>query len=490
MKNKRVMWIAAITLLVSAWLLIADDFLPGGNSRDSGLSGNETDAEQAPHKKKLRFAFSYSGHMGIIQDIVNDYNRNNEDGIEIELLDIPQEQYIFHLNRMMTSGDGPDVMAIPNDWLIVYAYKNWLKELSDVMVAGFLNRFSDWAVAYANNPLFSGKWYTIPSTVMIQRFIYNNDLMRKSGLTPNEPPLTLEELRSKAKAISDEGFGSSKYGFALPVGEERVAFVQNMETANTYSGVYYYNYKTGTYDVSVNRPWLQAMLDMKREGILFPGETSLKQETARAQFAEGNIGMMYANSGDASILHYKYQINLDWGVSMPPALSKDDIGAGKLMMVPEPSIGINADTQHAKEALLFWDYLHSEEFLGQLLRKGAAIPTLKGIFGNPAYKPSLAHFEDFLPTEADAPYPQLPQIIDYYLPNPIEPVYVGDRPRLKAYTSIFEEAKTIQEVIDEENRRLNEIIKFAVRERKLNLNNYRDPAFNPLEPPYELQAAP
>ena len=160
-----------------------------------------------------------------------------------------------------------------------------------------------------------------------------------------------------ATTISQKQIGNQKYGFVWPLAEDWYGFMQSMEIPLTYSGISVFNYKTGRFNTLSYEPWMATMLEMSKNGSMFPGNLSMKYDTALTQFAKGNVGMMLISSSNVYRLENELNLNMDWGVTMPPAMDEAHVGAGALMLVPEPVIGINSATKHSTAAIHFWQYL-------------------------------------------------------------------------------------------------------------------------------------
>jgi multiple sugar transport system substrate-binding protein len=288
-------------------------------------------------------------------------------------------------------------------------------------------------------------------------------------LNPEKPPQTLSELESFATKISDAEKGERKYGFALPMGEEWGGMVQPMEASNSYSGVYYYNFKTGLYDLSVYKPWLETFKALKENGGLFPGMASMKDDLATAQFAEGNIGMMYAASWKLSLFSEQYPPINEWGVAMPPAIDETNIGKGAVMISAAGLNVVKRGTIHLKEAVKVWQFLYSQDYLGHLYKSGSIIPVMNGIIENPAYMPAVANFKAFLPSSKDSLYPDTPLIMDEWS-------------RSKAYVSGISGDQTLDKVLSEESNRLNNLWNIQFSSFGMNKNDYYFPSFDPLHP--------
>ncbi|MCL6459868.1 MAG: ABC transporter substrate-binding protein, partial [Gorillibacterium sp.] len=403
----------------------------------TGCSNRNADFEQVDQQLvidqdvSITLAVQSYADEKTLENLLNQFHELHP-GYEVKLLNLPQDRYDEILNMRMTSGEGPDVFQVATDWLNTYISKNWLMDLSQVVEPTFQQAFPQWALNYTKD---NGHFYAIPSDMMTFRLIYNKDLLQYAGLNPEVPPKTLADLRNYANQVSTAGIGYRKYGFALPAGEDET-FRNVLEIASTYSGAYYYNFATGKYDFTVYQPWFETMTAMKKEGGLFPGETSLQSDTALTQFAEGNIGMMVVSNHDYATLNRMKPMSFSWGVAMPPLLEKSDQGKGALMEYPEPPLAINAYSTHKKEAVELWEFLHSPEVQGTLYKQGDSIPTLEGIKEDPRYHSQLPQFAAFLPSSEDSPYPREPKFILQNIQTLFSPKNLGGAARVKAYRDI------------------------------------------------------
>jgi len=457
--------------------------LPGCSWGNSDGSPQEADQQQPVDPVvHLTLAVRTYSDDKTLENLISQFNSSHP-GYEVELLNLPKDQYDNFLNMRMTSGEGPDVFQIGTGWLTTYIYKNWLLDLSEVADEDFTNDFPDWAINYTRN---NQHFYAIPSDTMTLRLIYNKDLLKFAGLNPEAPPTTLQELKTAANQITIAGTGYRKYGFALPAGEDET-FQKALEISSTYSGLYYYNFATGKYDFNVYLPWFNSMLAMKQEGGLFPGETSLQSDTALTQFAEGNIGMMLVSNHDYAILSRMKPLPFEWGIAMPPLAEKSDQGKGKLMQFPEPPFAINAYTPHQQEAVQLWKFLLSSGVLGELYKQGDAIPTLEGVTNNPQYQTELPKFSAFLPNAEESPYPKEPKFILQNPSSPFDARNVGDTARMKAYREILQGIHPPAEVLHNLTVQYNNSLNDAVIKQLISLQNFVNPSFDPQDPLKETQ---
>jgi multiple sugar transport system substrate-binding protein len=437
---------------------------------ERSTNGSEEKNDNLSNSKvKVKLAHWSTPSAKVIKNLISEYNETNTDKVQVEIIRIPSDKVEETLNLLMSSGQGPDIFGISTGNINTYVSNKWIADLSKYIDISFLSRFPTFAIELAKNPAYGGKFYTIASIVDTYRLVYNKDLFRTAGLNPYAPPKTLEELKKFAKKISDANRGNNKYGFALPAAEGWVAFCLGMEYPATFSGLNEFDFKTGKFDLTVFKPWLQTFIDMKNDGSLLPGETLLKNDIARSQFAEGNIGMIFAGSWDPSVYDLQFPASFDWGVAMPPAVDEASIGKGAINAGPGWCWAINGNTQPMAQAVKVWKFLYSEKFLGELYKAGMVLPIIKGITDNPDYKPILKNFDKFIPTEYDSAYPYLPSGID-------------DSPRWNAYLAAFTGAKTVDQALKEETDRLNKLLDKAVARGNLKLEDYIIHDYNPLHP--------
>jgi multiple sugar transport system substrate-binding protein len=125
---------------------------------------------------------------------------------------------------------------------------------------------------------------------------FNRDLLEKAGLDPDDPPVGYDDVRAAAAAMQKAG-GDGVYGWIAPVqlkGRLADQVHQMAEAAGSPSaeGV---DLRTGEH-VLASQPYLDAIelwLAMKRDGLLFPGSSSLDARTGRARWATGAAGYFF-----------------------------------------------------------------------------------------------------------------------------------------------------------------------------------------------------
>lgn len=412
-------------------------------------------------KTKIQIATWCVGNTAGIENAVQMYNKLNQKKVEVSILQIPQYRYSEVLNMLLTSGEGPDVYGISSEWVSTYINRNWAMDISSYVGNDFINSFPAWCREMASINSYGGSFYTIPSSVITSRLIYNKDLFKAAGLDPEKPPKNISELKEYATTIS-KTFWGRRFGFAVPLAEDWGAFVQSMEVPFSSSGIYFYDFKKGIFNLSVYEPWLNTLKEMRNNGVIYPGDYTLKSDLIRAQFAEGNIGMMFATNYDSVVLQTQFSAKCDWGVAMPPLLDNGKEPKGKGIAIPGTCYMVNAYTKNSVEAISLWRYLYSDDGMLAQYEFGGDIPVKDKLITT---APKIKNMQAFIDFDKDSPYP-------------IVPSGVNEQSRFEAYSKFLNSNNTKNEELISTTLKINE--KSRVMLFGKNYFNYSN--FDPMEP--------
>ncbi len=460
------------SLILRCAVLFLAFFMTAGCSAEKGQNPQGTGETQsqstvaAPGKTAITFSY-HGGEMGeVLENSVLEFNKEEKAPVSVRILKIPSDRYDETLNMLFTSGQGPDVFELESDWIDSYITKEWLFNLKKYCDKEFLDRFPSWVAGYADSLHTESGLFTLPSSLTTVRLVYNRDLFKAAGLDPDLPPLTLEELESDARTISNNEKGNMKYGFAINAGDGRDCFKQFLESVYTMEGVFYYDFKEGKYNLDVYRKWFQALVRMKEEEILYPGEMILKGDMALKQFAMGNIGMMYVNSaapGSLEKLASQLQRKCDWAVAMPPAMDGKAQGKGKISILPGGFYCVNKAGSDPEGSVALWKYLYSATHLKDMFEKGYALPIMDNILATNT--PALEKLKAFLPCGNDEVYPVPPRIINSWV-------------RFDAYNEALKNSSGIAQALEEETGNLNIMFNSIVDSGTVDSNMYKNPEFD------------
>lgn len=146
--------------------------------------------------------------------LTEQYNAS-QDRVRVALLNQQGYEENFESFRTAAEGDRPAIVQLPEYYLQAMADSGTAipaqscVEASDFDLAPLVDR----AVEYYT---LEGVLHTMPFNVSSPVLYYNRAAFAAAGLDPDQPPTTLDELRSMSQAIVDSG--AARYGIALETG--------------------------------------------------------------------------------------------------------------------------------------------------------------------------------------------------------------------------------------------------------------------------------
>lgn len=114
-------------------------------------------------------------------------------------------------------------------------------------------------------------------------------------------------------------------------------------------------------------------MGMKEDGSIYPGAEGIDNDTARALFAEGGIGMKMAFSFDVGVFNDQFPAKIDWGVAPRPVADKNN--AYMQFMDYGTSPYIYAKSKVPKEKLEeVFKFFISDEYIRECYKQGTDLP--------------------------------------------------------------------------------------------------------------------
>jgi len=89
------------------------------------------------------------------------------------------------------------------------------------------------------------------------------------------------------------------------------------------SGLMHFDNSIGRFNFSASLPYMKHLLEIIEDGSMFPGYETMDDDTKRAQFAAGNIGMIPVFSPDVGVLTKQFPATFEWAVGPYPTESED-----------------------------------------------------------------------------------------------------------------------------------------------------------------------
>jgi multiple sugar transport system substrate-binding protein len=316
----------------------------------------------------------------------------------------------------------------------------------------------------------NGKIYGQMQTSFSFRFTINRDLFKATGLDASRGPETYREWREYARKITDYGSSLSPkaYGFCLPVKETWIWEIYADQFSYA-EGLHPFNWKTLKYQHVVQKPILQQYLDMLADGSIFPGHVTLENDPARAQFAEGVIGMMAGGSWNVGVWAHQFPTDVDFAAV--PFPTPDGKLKGKFRRYARNDFAINPKSKVQKQSAQLLEYLTGIEYLVSMFENGIAQPFLPDVYKNVTKMPPQHGWEGFLTAELDSLYP--PEFTGL----PLE----GDD-RGTVYTTIVAGRANLDEALTDLDNRYNAALQKLIDKGVVDPNNDRRPNYDPMNP--------
>jgi sn-glycerol 3-phosphate transport system substrate-binding protein len=214
--------------LLTAILLAAgcgggdDDDAGGGGGGGGGDAGSDlpdcpVDAlEGATGPVEVTFWHAMGGGAlpETLSAITDAYNAS-QDQVRVTLVNQQSYEDNFESFRTASAEDRPSVVQLPEYYLQAMADSGTALPIAAcVEASGFdLEPLLDRAVEYYT---LAEVLQSMPFNVSGPVLYYNRDMFQAAGLDPDDPPDTLEELRTASQAIVDSG--AATYGIALETG--------------------------------------------------------------------------------------------------------------------------------------------------------------------------------------------------------------------------------------------------------------------------------
>lgn len=133
-----------------------------------------------------------------LKGLVSSFEKQNP-GIHVEITSLAWSSAFEKLATMVSAGDTPDVVEMPDRWLSLYAKNGNLENLEPYLAAWKETPdLSDRALQMARS--VDNTAYLIPYGLYLRALFYNKVLFKQAGITA--APKTMDEFREDAKKIS------------------------------------------------------------------------------------------------------------------------------------------------------------------------------------------------------------------------------------------------------------------------------------------------
>lgn len=147
------------------------------------------------------------GECGIIQVLTNNFNANNDMGVNVKTQTVDWANYYTQLNATMASGDMPEIAVMHRSQVPNFIGRELVEPLDDIFAeAGIdVNDFTDSA---KDAITFEGKVYALPFDLHALLWHMNVDLLTEAGLVDDNGkpilPKSFEEFEEQAKIVKEK----------------------------------------------------------------------------------------------------------------------------------------------------------------------------------------------------------------------------------------------------------------------------------------------
>ena len=130
-------------------------------------------------------------------------------GTKVEIISLPWGEAFQKFATMVSAGELPDVMEMPDTWLSLYANNGLLESLEPYLAkwehtAGLTDRALELGRDVKNTA------YMLPYGFYLRAMFYNKKLFQEAGVA--EPPKTMDEFVAASEKVSKL---PGKYGYCL-----------------------------------------------------------------------------------------------------------------------------------------------------------------------------------------------------------------------------------------------------------------------------------
>ena len=144
----------------------------------------------------------------VLKGIVKDFETANP-GAHVEIISLPWGEAFEKFATMVSAGETPDVVEMPDTWQALYGNNGQLEDLEPYLAKW--DQASDLSQkALDMGRIVGGKTYMLPYGFYLRAMFYNKKLFEQAGV--KEPPKTLDDFLDAAKKVSAI---PGKYGYCL-----------------------------------------------------------------------------------------------------------------------------------------------------------------------------------------------------------------------------------------------------------------------------------
>lgn len=355
----------------------------------------EVDIDVQPKKvtmEKIRVWSDNAHEKDLRLRQIEEFNSSTgkELGIEIEYT-VYGSHYQDAIKAAAQSGNAPELFRPTSNFLTNFVNSGYMVPITDL--PGGDELVSKYEGSLVNNQhIFDEEVYTLPYNLTTYKLIINNDLFKKAGI--EELPRTWEEVRDAAAKITKAGKGKA-FGWILGLQSDWMISSYLIRPNGTNVGHAGFNYRTMQFEFSAFAPVIEAVQGMIEDGSVFPGFEGLDADAARAQFAEGRVGMIPGASFDINVFNDQFPATCNWSVVAIPAFSEEG-SQYKEFADATSLLGVGtAALNKPGKSLEVLKFFYSDDNAAEMYENSLYIPFRQEAIDLANIKPAQIGFADF-----------------------------------------------------------------------------------------------
>lgn len=343
------------------------------------------------------------GNQEFLMAEVEEYNRTTgvQKGIKINL-SIYGDSFKNVYELAHSSDQAPELHSVVGNY-VALAEKGWVIPVTDL--PGGQEFVSNYDLDFIKSSwgMYNNKIYGVPYAVTTYKMVYNKDLFLKAGIADEngnaKAPETWADVINYANTITQQGNGI-EYGIALPM--KWGAFWKSgcIFPLSSSIGAMYFDQKKGAFNMEAYAPvFTEYLLKIKADKSYFPGPEGLDNDTARAQFAAGKVGMILAASYDVGVYNEQFPAQCDWGVCDVPYLDINNKYMQYASVSLSPVLISNSALRNDPEKVMqVYEWFCGKEMLKKLYKREIIIPAHQDVIesvGISSDKKGFAEFSNY-----------------------------------------------------------------------------------------------
>ena len=168
-----------------------------------GAAHSDGGSAKAGGKVTLKFWNGLTGgDRPTVDKLIAEFNAAHKD-IKVQSDAMPWDVFYQKLLTSVSSGSGPDIVAMDAGQIPKYAHSGVLQPVDDFYGADKADA-SKLVPAAVQASEFSGKNYGVPTETAPLLLYWNKTLFKKAGLDPNKPPATWSQFEQDAAKLTHD----------------------------------------------------------------------------------------------------------------------------------------------------------------------------------------------------------------------------------------------------------------------------------------------